>query len=89
MGNTTRSFQEFKDFIYLSENKEASMENITIIAFLKVFGDKNKKEYLGSLKIGFYFDYEKNNLLECLEYILSLNYLKWDSFEQYIYIKNK
>ncbi len=89
MENTTLSFQKFKDFIYISEGEVTLMDNITIIALLKVFGDKSKKEYLGSLKIGFYFDYEKNKLSECLEYILSLNYPNWDSFDQYIYVKNK
>ena len=55
-------FKEFTDFVYLTHNESEKMENIAMVAYLKVFEDKEKHVYLNYLKIGLYFEGISNNL---------------------------
>jgi hypothetical protein len=74
-----KEFKEYRDYIYLVDGNKAPKIQQTL--YLKIFEDKAKKKYLGSLKIGLLNNYIGNDLREITKYIINLNYPVWETYE--------
>ena len=74
-------FVEFRDFEYINENVAVS-EKVVKKVYTKVL-DENEN-YLGSLRIGLYNDFDGEKLKGCISDIISQNYPKFKSYESEI-----
>lgn len=73
MGDNERDFkyQEFEDFVYLNLD-EVSNDNVISTAYIKAFEPHLK--YIGSVKIGFLKDFDKNQKEEIIQEIGDLKF---------------
>ncbi|MDD4823547.1 MAG: hypothetical protein PHI48_13450 [Bacteroidales bacterium] len=76
-------FIEFRDFEYINRNGIVSVsEKVVITVYVKVLG-KNE-EYLGSLNLGLYNNYEGEKLKKCINDVICQNFPEFKSYESVI-----